>query len=371
MSLRTAIFWVHFGAGVVIGAVVLSMAVTGSILAFRYQIMDWAERDVRRVQPLTDVLRIDVNTLIENVKAAYPGAKPQMFVLREDPAAAFSVGLGQDQGRVYVNPYTGAVLGKEGPVTQFLDVIEHWHRWLAMEGKFKPLGHNIVGVCAAAFVVMILTGMYLWWPRQLSWPALVSNARIHPGLRGRAKEWNWHSAVGLWSAPFLLVIALTGVIMCYSWANALLFRAAGTPPPSVDKKMDRQPGGKKEETASIDAAMLFAKAQAQRPDWKTITLRVPKGDGPVMMTIESLGSTGMPRRSPLSLNAATGEVLKWEPFEEQSRGRQWRSWARFLHTGEAYGVFGQIIAFFAAGAAVLLVWTGFAMAWRRIPFQKG
>lgn len=50
------------------------------------------------------------------------------------------------------------------------------------------------------------------------------------GLRGKAREWNWHNVVGIWCALPLLVIVLTGVVMSFDWANALLFRVTGSTP---------------------------------------------------------------------------------------------------------------------------------------------
>ena len=70
-------------------------------------------------------------------------------------------------------------------------------------------------------------------------------------------------------------------------------------------------------------------------------------------------------RSQLTLNRATAEVVKWEPYSENSTGRKLRSWFRGLHTGEAFGFFGQTIAGLASLGGCFLVWTGLAMAWRR------
>jgi sulfite reductase (NADPH) flavoprotein alpha-component len=67
----------------------------------------------------------------------------------------------------------------------------------------------------------------------------------------------------------------------------------------------------------------------------------------------------------LTLNRATAEVVKWEPYSENSTGRKLRSWFRGLHTGEAFGFFGQTIAGLASLGGCFLVWTGLAMAWRR------
>ena len=72
----------------------------------------------------------------------------------------------------------------------------------------------------------------------------------------------------------------------------------------------------------------------------------------------------------LTLDPFTGNVLRREGYNDYNRGRQVRSWTRFLHTGEALGVIGQALAGLASLGGALLVYTGFALAWRRFFFKK-
>ena len=74
--------------------------------------------------------------------------------------------------------------------------------------------------------------------------------------------------------------------------------------------------------------------------------------------------TSRPARQ-LTLDAHSGERLRWEPFSSYSLGRRLRTWGRFMHTGEAGGIFGQTVATTASAGAAVLVWTGIALALRR------
>jgi uncharacterized iron-regulated membrane protein len=90
-----------------------------------------------------------------------------------------------------------------------------------------------------------------------------------------------------------------------------------------------------------------------------VTLAIDRGDG------------GRPDlRSQLTLDAATGAVIRWEPFSSYNRGRQFRAWARFTHTGEAFGLLSQSIAVTASAGASLLVFTGLSLALRRFAGWK-
>ena len=117
--------------------------------------------------------------------------------------------------------------------------------------------------------------------------------------------------------------------------------------------------------ASLDALMKPASTVVE--GWRTIAVTVPEEAGtPVSMRIDR-GWGGEPtKRVTVRYDAATGEEVAVERFEDQSRGRRFRTFLRFAHTGEFFGVWGQTVAGFASLAAVLLVWSGLALAWRRL-----
>ena len=91
---------------------------------------------------------------------------------------------------------------------------------------------------------------------------------------------------------------------------------------------------------------------------------------PLAFTIDR-GNGGRPDlRAQLTLDPRTSEVAKWEPFASNNMGRQLRLWSRWVHTGEAGGLFGQTLAGLASLGGAVLVYTGFALAWRRFFFKR-
>ena len=113
---------------------------------------------------------------------------------------------------------------------------------------------------------------------------------------------------------------------------------------------------------------LWTVAEKQVPGWRTINVRIPASDrAPVVFAIDK-GDGGQPQhRSTLTLNRATGEVVSFEAFSDQSLGRRLRSISRFAHTGEVLGLPGQTIAGLATAGAVVLVWTGIALTLAPLP----
>ncbi|MBL8991910.1 MAG: PepSY domain-containing protein, partial [Spirochaetia bacterium] len=101
------------------------------------------------------------------------------------------------------------------------------------------------------------------------------------------------------------------------------------------------------------------------PHWESIQIRLPaREDGPLVLAIQEKGKNRF-QRSNLSLNAKSGAVEKWVPYEGLSKGRKLRSFMRGLHTGEWFGWPGQLVAALATFAATMLVWTGLSLAIRR------
>lgn len=367
MKLRKIIFWLHLTAGLIAGSVVLVMSVTGVLLAFERQLTEWADRDLRVIPSGPGAVRLPVSALIASVRAMEPEAMPSGLTIRSDPAAPAAISLGREQ-TVFLDPYTGAVLGEGSKrARDFFRSVANVHRWLGTSEENRAIGRGITGACNLAFLFLVISGFYLWWPRQGTKNA--GRAIVFPRttLRGKAAYFSWHNATGFWCAPVLFFIVLSGLLMSYPWATNLLYRVTGSEPPPSRATTARRPVPPKESSfIPDDIDRLFTIAEQRVPDWKTIGVRFETSPAaPLIFSIEQ-GYRGRPDlRSQLTFDSKTGEVVRWETFSSFNLGRQLRSWARFVHTGEAGGALGQTIAALASSGAAMLVGTGFALAWRR------
>jgi uncharacterized iron-regulated membrane protein len=116
---------------------------------------------------------------------------------------------------------------------------------------------------------------------------------------------------------------------------------------------------------SLDA--LVEPAIARLPGWRVVAFTLPDEAGqPVQVRIDE-GWGGQPQlRHTITYDAATGLETGHTSFSDQSRGQRLRTYLRFAHTGEYHGLVGQTVAGLVTLAGVFLVWTGFALAWRRL-----
>jgi len=370
--LRKAIFWLHLVTGIAAGAVILVMAATGTLLTYERQMTEWADRGYRAAPPAPNAARLPAQALIRGALAAGPGA-PTSLTIQSDPAAPAAVGFGRER-TLYVNPYTGQALGEgSARVRAFFHGVTDWHRWLGAGGERRALGRAVTGACNLAFLLLVVSGLYLWLPRQWTRRQVRSVAWFRGGLRGKARDFNWHNVIGLWMWTPLFFIVLTGVVMSYPWATGLLYRLAGEEPPKRSGE-ERPQRGRDAEPEPLPEAInlegldeLWAVAEGRVAGWRSITLRLPDSPAaPVSFTIARGQRGRADLRAQLTLDRATAGTVRWEPYESQGAGRRLRTWSRWVHTGEAGGVAGQTLAGLASAGAAVLVWTGIALAWRRL-----
>jgi uncharacterized iron-regulated membrane protein len=162
--------------------------------------VEYAERDVREVVPPdTNPAHLSLDEIVANARAQNPLLRPTGVVLRNEPTASVAVSFGRD-GAVYIDPYTGTVLGKESKLHDWFNIVTDWHRWLGQEGDGRATARAITGVSNLAFFWLAVTGVYLWWPRGWQWRGLKSSLVFNPRLRGKARDWNWHNVIGFWSS---------------------------------------------------------------------------------------------------------------------------------------------------------------------------
>ncbi len=374
MGIRRLIFWTHLAIGLFVGIVVLIMSVTGVILTYDLQLTDWANGDYRRT-PAEGETPLPVEAIVERLAEARDGQRPASISFRNDPAAPATASFGRRQ-TLFVDPYTGEVLGDgNGRVRAVMSWAMGWHRWLGREGDGRAIGRHITGACNLGFAFLVVSGLYLWWPKRLRWGAFRQVLWFRRGLSAKARDWNWHHVIGFWSALPLLFVVLTGVVISYPWAGDLLRRATGGPEPaesaapqaSVARATDDAAGVEAtpgSPLAGIDAAL--ARARTQAGDWNTISLRIPEsGAAPLEVTIDRGNGRQPQLRTRLTLDRA-GHVIGTEGFGDLPVYSRARSVVRFGHTGEMGGFIGQTVAGLVTAGSVVLVWTGLALTFRRL-----
>ena len=382
MRLRALLFWAHLVCGVTAGVVVLIMCMTGVALTYQRQIQYWADTHDFRVVAVADASRASASTLLAAARAFDPSATPTSITYRADPSSPVAIAIGRRT--VYLNAHTGSVYGDghgQG-VREFFATMTAWHRYLGRAGDGRARARLITGAANLMFLFIVLSGMYLWWPKSLRWTQVRNITWFRGGLHAKARDFNWHNTIGFWSALPLAIVVFSGVVISFPWASNMVYRVMGEEPPApqagaraagtggtrdggLDSQAARQ-ASPRGSGAGADLDMVVSRAMVQAPGWKILTVRVPASDqAPVSVTIDR-GDGGQPQsRATVSFSAATGEIGHVEDFGALTPGRKMRSILRFAHTGEVLGLVGQTIAGAVSLGGAFLVYTGMALSLRR------
>ncbi|HUR97850.1 MAG TPA: PepSY-associated TM helix domain-containing protein [Pyrinomonadaceae bacterium] len=365
---RDVIFWCHLICGALAGIVIFIMSVTGVLLTYEKQIEWSADTSGYSVQKAAEQLAVRDLIAKARESKATPPTSLTVYSSPDAPAlASFPGGK-----RLYLDPYTGGVFGEGSERTHaFFGAVTDWHRWLGTGGDNRAAARAVTGSCNLIFLFLVMSGFYLWWPRKWTRKSLRAVTWFRTGQGGKARDFNWHNVFGFWSALPLFVVVLSGVVISFPWAGNLVYRIAGEEPP-VQQQRGSGPQQEAAEVPLDGLEPLMAKAKQQVENWNNITVQVPqKPDVPVTFALDS-GNGGQPQyRAQLALDPANGEVTRWEQYSDYTPGRRMRTWFRFAHTGEFYGIIGQTIAGIASFAAAFLVFTGISLALRRFFGWRG
>ena len=208
---RTIWRW-HFYAGLFVLPFILILSLSGSIYLFKPQIDRWEERNYRG---LSLEGAVSADRQIEAVQTAYPQGSFHHYRMPEHAGDAAMIQLGLPGGAltdVFVSPQ-GQVLGTLDPTERIPNVIATFHGSLLL----GDWGDRLVELAASWTIVMILSGLYLWWPRPFRaagtfWPRL--------SLKGRALMKDLHRVTGFWIAGLVLVMLASGLPWAGTWGSA-------------------------------------------------------------------------------------------------------------------------------------------------------
>ena len=359
--MRKTLFWIHLTAGLTAGVVILTMSITGVLLMYERQVIEFADRQFRST---IDGHRLRAENLLQMVDTQV-GARPDSLTLHAEADAAAEVTVGTRV--VYADAYSGKVLGEGSrQVRRFFRVVTDWHRCLAFEGPQRATARSITGAANLLLMGLALSGLFLWLPRNWTWSKLRPVLWFRGGLSPKARDFNWHNVIGFWCALPLLVITAGAAVISFPWATNLVYRLTGTepPPPAARPQNGHRDETKPKSLAWSGLDRAWKQAETTVPGWNTITWRYSPSDR-ITLAISESHRGRVDLRSTLTVDGNSGEVVSHEKFSDYNRGRQSRMWLRFLHTGESLGVAGQTIAGIASAGGAVLVWTGLSLALRR------
>ncbi|MBK6672657.1 MAG: PepSY domain-containing protein [Proteobacteria bacterium] len=365
----------HFYAGLFSAPVLVILAITGALYLFDHEIDGWLHRDLQRVEVAgTPATLADQEAA---VLAAHPGASVRNALLPRAPDQATRFGITRADGseaQVFVDPYTRTVRGLVDPGWSLMNIVRDLHGNL-LTGE---IGSHLVELTACWTLVMLATGLYLWWPRNWRRGAFVPRA----GATGRAFWRDWHAIPSMFNALLVLFLVLTGLPWSAFWGTQFAKLGAQLPliapspnftsgPPAsiTGLPWTIQHHGTPQGSAVPQARIGHVEGSLARLDTAThgpgVKVSYPAQPGGVFL-VSFVPARAQGQRT-LYLDPADGRVLgdiSWRDYSPTAKAIEW---GVMTHMGRQYGLINQLIGVFVCLTLVGTVVAGIVLLWKRRP----
>lgn len=357
MTFKKVILFIHRWLGFIAGLVVLIVSITGCIFCFQDEIQD-AIYNYRRVE-VQHKPYLPPSTLKAEGLKGHPGATASyMYYYGVDRPAALLVNLPKEQGMLYVymNPYTGQVTHTENPARNFFIIVEYIHLYLLLPAN---VGRLVVGISVLVFIVLMITGIILWWPKRKSDRKRSFNIKWNG--RWRRVNYDLHNVLGFYATGIAIILALTGLSMVFESVREGIYTTANLgkayPSEKVSLKSDSLLKTRVDNRFVIDKA--FVQAQAKSPQAQMFLIYDDASAAGTVGITAYAKSLYFYKSDGYEFEKYTGKLLKQTPHIQKSPGMKMNDMNYDLHVGQVLGLPGKITAFLASLICASLPVTGF------------
>lgn len=376
MAFRTFFGQVHLWLGLFSGLVVFILGLTGCIMAYQEELQNWMYSNKLKVEAATFNEPMALSRLHEKAQSAMGPETPiQRIIIPNSPGNSIAFRyVKRDKNTsgiwywdeiprdelVYINPYTAEVIQKEDRTFSFFSVVLRLHYSLLLKTK---LGKPIIGSAALIFLIMLITGLILWWPKNKKALKVSTWFRWNPKTKWKRKNYDLHNILGFYSIFFALFIAITGLMWAFTWFNdGVQWLANGGEAHPKERVMVKSDVTLSSSVHYLD--IIHENLKSTYPNAKTYFINLPK---------DSLGVVGgyvynseAKKNIYLLFDRYSGELLHdGDKWEDKTNGEKVMAYTLDIHTGAIGGIVGKTVAFLTSLFSASLPVTGFLIWWGR------
>ena len=392
-GLRQAIYqsvwrW-HFYAGIIFAPFLIILAFSGAVYLFKPQIEGYLYKDMLTVREV-GTTPMSPEDIMEKTVKAYPGTTISSITLSDKPDSSYkmSVKRNETSTTMYVDPYTGNVLGMINSDKTFTAFFKKLHSELVVGGTFA---NRLVELAACWAIILLLTGLYLWWPRNKSaiWGSILPRLS-KPGSRLFWRD--LHAVPAFWLSLVLLVIIASGLpwsgimggqidkLANSTNTNAPPFAYSyGEKPESVTVAKDiaedlpwaaeNLPVPASASGGYIQLSVNDIEQIANQKDvLKSYTITMPKEETGVFTVSTSHTKPG--NNATLHLDQYSGAVLTDVRFADYGIMAKAISYGIAFHEGRLFGLANQLLGLVACLGLILVAMSSYVMWRKRKPEGK-
>lgn len=358
LNTRQTFVLLHRYVGIMLGFFICTIALTGTLLSFNYEIDHALNSSLMTVVPQAQTLPID--TLLATAQKTHPDYKLSYFEPPRNPEDSYSISLFKEISeekeiatRIFVDPYSGNVLGERPENQSFMPFVYKLHYELAA-GK---LGSKIISITALAWIVIGLSGLLIW----PNWK------RLKQGFQVRKSRWlltnyDYHKVFGIVAAVFILVLGVSGSIFQFSeQVDPVIAAVTGSPEAPEFKSV--QPS---ENATRLPYEQILQIAETAVPNAKATWVSYPDApDASIEVDRKQPGDKNQWGNHWITIDQYSGKVLSITTHDGagSTPAEIFGNWNWNIHTGIWGGMLTRVLLSLFGLAPVILFITGLVIFW--------
>ena len=366
----------HLWLGLASGIVVFVVSITGCLFVFEEEIRNITQKEFRFVEPQNRP-KLSLAQATAIVTQRFPDQKIEQIRLFSaadrtiiarlvDKNAVSRKKPGKEDEDEYegmkmvvsLNPYTGAVLGPWNMDQDFLHMVEKMHKTLLL----GEVGKWIIKVNIVIFLVMLISGLVLWFPRKKNQVKTAFTLKFD--AKWQRINYDFHNVLGFYFVFPLLLITLTGIWWAIKPSQKLVYAVLGDTKKEMKKPVSVvQPG------RAFSPVQAFETVAPHHPGWNEAHINFAKHSKDVVKVNLRYPYEVVKKQNVFEFDQYSGKLLKSELFNDYSAADNVKHANRDLHTGQAFGLFGKILMFLASLFSATLPWSGF-LIWYQKKYKK-
>ncbi|MCD7977122.1 MAG: PepSY domain-containing protein [Tannerellaceae bacterium] len=369
-TVRKIFLALHLYLGLISGIVVSIVCITGCLYIFKDEINDlrqpWKFVTAQQQEMLLPTQAIAI------ADQEIPEMKATAVTYGESTDAIMVdyIIWGQKASHVYINPYDGEVLKvihrKTGDF-EFFSFILNGHRYLWLP---REIGRPVVGTCVILFLITLVTGMMLWWPKYWSRKTIRRSFTIKKGSSFWRLNFDLHHVLGAYAMIILCMLCLTGLVWSFQWySTGLYYITSG----GKELKPYTLP---QSDTLQITKALqepldkLYQQLRQEEPGAKTLYIVLPYNESAVFRVSLEHVRRSYYRTDNLFFDQYTLQPLEGSgpyagKYKEASAPDKLRRMNLELHDGRIFGIWSKIIVFLASLTGASLPITGMLIWYKK------
>jgi len=369
----------HLWFGLSVGLIMFIVSLSGTMYVFKDAIQNQLRKDVLfvktetatqkplSVEVLKEKITLELNEKypVSSVEIPLDKSKSYKFIFYEKDKKAWNY---FDEVKInkliYVNQYTGEILGIYNEKYDLFPILKSIHWSLLLKADW---GKYVVGIPVGLFVIMLITGIILWWPKNKN----ARKSRLSFDWKNvktwKRKNYDLHNILGFYASFIALLMSLSGLYFAYPWVkNAFNFALSGTLELPKEKTIKSPDSLLAKNNSVFDLTI----PQTQKLYFESSSFRIPlngknkKGKELENIPVTVYGKDGRySERNLLFYDKYSGKLLSNKPHQKLTNAEKYANANYDVHVGSYFGIFGKILWFAAGLVCTSLPVTGFLVWW--------